>query len=164
MTATEALERLLRSYVQYYNVIQDDVEPPFSAEAIFHTHDEQYILIKRARISEADSSEYVFFAALEDLDAESLKALDETAWNRGLSRVVPYAGHRNSDITLIILAEHIDKAALAAVKKLYHYKSYRFGLHGWSSYRVIALDTSSGLLACNRLGRNLKKLLRNIKF
>ena len=163
MTATEALERLLRSYIQYYNVVRDDVEPPFAAEAIFHTHDEQYVLIKRARISEADSSEFVFFATVEDLDEARLTALDEAAWSRGLARVAPHSAHRNSDITLIILAEHIDEAAMAAIKKLRHYKSYRLGLQGWSNYRVIALDTSSGLLSCNRLGRSLKKLLRNIK-
>ena len=162
MTATEALETLLRSYTQYYDVIREGVEPPFAAEALFHSHDEQYFLIRTARISEADSHEFVFFAAEESVDADRLAVLDETAWSRGMERVKPHKDHRNSDVTLVILAEHIAPEAMAAIKKLRHYQSYRFGFQGWSNYRVIALETSSGNLACNRLGRDLKKLFRNI--
>ena len=162
MTATEALDTLLRSYVQYYDVIREDVEPPFAAEAQFHSHEEQYFLIKSARISEADSHEYVFFAAEESMDLAGVNALDETAWSRGMARVKPHKDHRNSDVTLVILAEHIAPEAMAAIKKLKHYQSYRFGFQGWSNYRVIALETSSGSLTCNRLGQSLKKLFRNI--
>lgn len=162
MTAAEALESLLRSYIQYYDVIREDVEPPFTAEARFHTHDEQYVFVKSARISEAESSEYVFFATAETLGANEVAALEDTAWERGLALVTPHDHHRNSDITLIILAEHIAPEAMAAVKKSRRYKSYRFTLQGWSSYRVIALELSSGTLACNRLGRDQKKLFRNI--
>ena len=163
MTATEALDTLLRSYVRYYDIFREDVEPPFAAEARFHTHDETYFLVKSARLSEADSHEYVFFAALEDLDLAGLTALDETAWDRGLSRVKPHSSHRNSDVTLVILAEHIAPEAMEAIGKFRHSKSYRYGLQGWSNFRVIALETSSGRLAYNRLGRSLKKLFRNIK-
>ena len=162
MTAHEALETLLRSYTQYYDVVREGVEPPFAAEALFHSHDEQYVLVRSARISEADSHEYVFFAVLDQLDADGLKTLDETAWSRGMARVKPHKDHRNSDVTLIVLAEHITPQAMAAVKKLRHYQSYRFGFQGWSNYRVIALETSSGSLTCNRLGQSLKKLFRNI--
>ena len=162
MTATEALERLLRSYVQYYDILREGVEPPFTAEAVFHTHDTQYVLLKSAAISEAESHEYVFFATAESMDLADVTVLDETAWERGLARVKPYSCHRNSDVTLVILAERIDPDAMAAIRKFKHYKSYRFGLHGWSNYRVIALETSSGTMAHNRLGQSLKKLLRNI--
>ena len=162
MTATEALEQLLRSYVQYYDIIREDVTPPFTAEAVFHTHDTQYVLLKSAAISEAESHDYVFFATAENMDLADVTALDETAWNKGTERVKPYSSHRNSDVTLVLLAEHITPEAMAAIKKFKHYKSYRFGFHGWSNYRVIALETSSGTLAHNRLGQSLKKLFRNI--
>ena len=162
MTANEALERLLPSYIRYYDVIREDVEPPFAAEARFHSHGETYVLVKSARISEADSHEYVYFAVEESLDTERLLELDKTAWERGIAHVKPHNAHRNSDVTLIILAEHIDPAAKAAIKKSKHYQSYRFTFQGWSSYRVIALETSSGDLVYNRLGQDLKKLFRNI--
>lgn len=162
MTPDQALERLLRSYTRYYNVLRGrDVEPPFAAEAVFHSHDEQFVLVKSARISESDSHEYVFFATVDKLDAETAVALEQTAWDRGMARVQPHMNHRNSDVTLIMLAEHITPEAKLAVKKSKRSKSYKHSLHGWSSYRAIALETSSGDLVSNRLGRDLKKLFRN---
>ena len=162
MTPDEALELLLRSYTQYYDVVREGIEPPFAAEARFHSHDEQYFLVKSARISEAESNEYVFFAVERQLDGARTAALDEAAWTRGLTRVRPHKDHRNSDVALIILAEHMTADGEAAVRKLKHSKSYRFGLHGWSNFRAIALETSTGRLAWNRMGRSLRKLLRNI--
>lgn len=163
MTGTEALERLLPSYSRYYNVIREGVEPPFVAEARFHSHSEQYVLVRSARISEADSHEYVYFAVLEELDPIQAAALDEAAWTRGTAWVKPHGAHRNSDVTLVVLADRVTAEAAAFIKKSRHYQSYRFGLHGWSNYRAIALETSSGTLTYNRLGGDLKKLFRNIQ-
>lgn len=162
MTPNEALERLLPSYIRYYDVFRENVEPPFAAEARFHSHGETYVLVKSARISEADSHEYVYFAVEQELTAARLEELDAAAWERGTGFVKPHSAHRNSDVTLIILAERISPEVMADVKKRKHYQSYRFGLQGWSSYRLVALETSSGTLACNRQGRDLKKLFRNI--
>ena len=162
MTAEEALERLLRSYTQYYDVLREGVEPPFAAEACFHSHNEQFVLVKSARISEAESHEYVFFAVERELDGDRLRELDETAWSRGMERVRPYSAHKNTDVALVILTERMTPQAEAAVRKLRRSKSYRFGLHGWSNYRAIALEVPSGRLVHNRMGRSLRKLLRNI--
>ncbi len=162
MTPDEALARLLPSYTRYYDVIKENVQPPFAAEAAFHSHDEQFVLVRSARISESDSHEYVFFAAVEALDAAALSTLEDTAWERGLARVRPHMNHRNSDVTLVILAGHIAPDAKLALKKSRRSKSYKHSLHGWSCYRVIAFETSSGDLVHNRLGRDLKKLFCNI--
>ncbi len=163
MTPNEALERLLPSYIRYYDVIREGVEPPFAAEARFHSHNEQYILVKSARVSEADSHEYIYFAVADELDAARAAELDAAAWERGMAWVKPHSAHRNSDVTLVVLAEHITPDAAAFIKKSRHYQSYRFGLQGWSNYRAIALETSSGTLTYNRLGGDLKKLFRNIQ-
>lgn len=162
MTSNEALERLLPSYKQYYDVLREGVKPPFAAEARFHSHSEQYVLVKSARISEADSHEYVYFYTAEKLTAADLQRLCDTAWERGMAFVKPHSAHRNSDVTVILLADHIDPEALAAAKKTKRSINYRFGLQGWSVLRLVALETSSGTLACNRQGQNLKKLFRNI--
>lgn len=163
MTATEALEILLKSYKRYYNVKQEDVTPPFTAEAIFHTHDEQYFLLKSARLAEADAHEYVFFVTGGTVGQEDVKEWDEKAWTEGLSRVTPHTNHRSSDIVLIILAEQLSQDARNYIKTIKRYKSYRYTLQGWSNYSVIAMETSTGELSCNKRGRDLKKLFRNIK-
>ena len=84
------------------------------------------------------------------------------AWERGLSRITPYYGHRNTDITLIVLSDKIGEDAFKKIKKLNHYKSYKFGLYGWSSFRTLAYESSTGRLATNWRGRGLKKLIGSI--
>ena len=164
MTALEALPILLKSYIAYYNVTEENLTPPFAAEAEFHSHEEQFFLVKAAKLSESESKEFVFFAVTEHLTLQLAKQYDETAWETGLSRVKPHDGHRNSDVVLFILADKIDDDAAAYLKKLRRYQSYRHTLHGWSHYRVIAQEMSTGKAVFNRMGRQLKKLLRNIKF
>ncbi|MBR7056015.1 MAG: hypothetical protein IKI17_02885 [Oscillospiraceae bacterium] len=162
MNASEALEKLLRSYEQYYDIRRAGVTEPFAAECAFHSHQQQYFLTRRATISEAESHEYVFFAAEERLTLPMARRMDFTAWETGAARVDAHPNHRNTDVTLVVLAQRIDPDAAAFLKKLRRYKSYGHMLRGWSSYRVIALELSTGTLTSNRLGRDLRKLLRNI--
>ncbi len=163
MTVNEVLEKLLPSFKRYYNIRTEDVTAPFVAEAEFFSHDETYFLMKSAKLYESDAKEYVFFATTDQLDIDTLKKFDETAWNTGMSRVEITSIHRSTDVALIILAENIDSDAAKLIKKLSHYKSYRFTLNGWSNYRLVALETSTGKIYHNHLGSELKKLISNIQ-
>lgn len=162
MNHSELIEKLLKAYEVYYNVNRETPEAPFFAEAVFHSHDEQYFLIRSARISETETHEYVYFADTETLDAKQLQTLADTAWERGLSNVKPHKDHQSSDISLILLADQISEDVKKELPKLKKYKSYRFSLHGWSHFRLIALEVSTGKLIHNRQGESLKKLLGNI--
>ena len=162
MDLTEALEKLLPAFRRYYNIKQEEVTYPFAAEAEFCTHDEQYFLMKSAKLFESESKEYIFFATEEHLTLSRLKELDEIAWDECMNRVRPGEGHKNTDAALIILAEKIDADAFSQIKKISHHKSYFFSIHGWSNYRLIAIELSSGGVVHNRLGQSLKKLISNI--
>ena len=162
MTVSEAMEKLLHSYEIYYNVNRETPTKPFAAEAVFHSHDEQFFLVKSAKLSEAESHEYVFFAEEETLTAERLQFLADTAWAEGISRVEPHSSHQSSDVVLGILAENITPEAMALVPKLRHYQSYHLGFQGWSHFRLYALEIPSGHSAHNRQGRTLKKVFQSI--
>lgn len=156
------LEKILHSFERYYNVQKEGLPVPFSALAEFHSHSQQYFLIKSARIADIDSHEYVFFAELPYLDENQLELLVQKAWEEGLSRVHPASGHRNSDVSLIILAAKIEDAAFNLVKKIKKSKSYRFSFWGWSNFRALAYESSTGRFATNRMGRDLKKLIGSL--
>lgn len=162
MNTAEITELILKAYARYYDIKREDIPAPFVAEAVFHSNNEQYFLIKSAKISEQESNEYVFFANADSLSREELLRLDQSAWDEGSSRVNPHSNHRNSDVTLIVVAQQVSKEASDCARKLRHYQSYKMGLHGWSNYRVIILENSTGSLTTNRQGQNLKKLFRNI--
>lgn len=158
----EALERLLRSFEAYYTVNRETPAEPFRAEAEFRMHDEQYFLIKSAKVTEYDSREFLFFAVTDRLTPELYESLDERAWEEGLSRVEVKPNHRNTDISLLILADRVDPEAAALIKKRRRYKSYRFGFRGWSAYKVIAYDLESGTTVQNRMGDGMRQIFSNI--
>lgn len=162
MTTAEGLDKLLQSFSTYYNISREGVSAPFDAVAEFHSRDEQFFLVKSAKMAEEEANEYVYFASTEKLDEESLRSLDEKAWTQGLSCVKPHSSHRSTDVTLIVLADRVEQHAMQLVRKMHHYKSYRLGFQGWSNYRLVAVDLSSGQVAYNRQGQVLRKFISNI--
>ncbi len=163
MALNDSFERLLRSFRSYYNVRTENVQPPFDAEAEFHSSEEQYFISKKLKLSEEESNEYVYIAVREKLDEPELLILDDAAWALGCSQVTPGPAHRNSDITLIILAEQVDRAAAAAIPAIHRYKNYRFTFYGWTQYRLAVLEQSTGTVITNRQGRSLAQLVNSIK-
>lgn len=158
----EVLDKLLLSYKQYYNITQDESVQPFSALAEFHSHNEQFFLVKAAKVADIDSNEYVYFALQDELNPEALDSLDKLAWQRSMAKVVPSSAHRNSDVSLIIIADKISDETRQAIKKIKHYKSYKFSFWGWSNYSLIAFDMSDKSLAFNRRGKDLKRFFINL--
>ena len=158
----EFLEKLLKAFSGYYSINTEDPYPPFDAEAEFRMHNEQYLLIRSAKITEYDSAEFVYFAKAEELDPAAYAQLDELAWNHGMSRVVVGENHRNSDVTLIILTEKLDPSLVRSIRKNRRYKSYRMTLKGWSDYRLAVYEVSTGRLVTNSKGDSLKQTFEGI--
>lgn len=169
MDSKDAFQKILKSYERYYNVSVENVDAPFAAEAVFKSHNEQYMLVKAAKIADIDSNEFVFFYITDrpfdhaqgDISAV-ISEVAQAAWARGLERITPYYGHRNTDITLILLSERFSEESFKLVKKLKFYKSYKFGLFGWSAFRALAYETSTGRAVTNRRGSDLKKLVSSL--
>lgn len=161
MDLQNALDKLLPAFQGYYTLKTEQIKAPFQAEATFRSRNEQYFLLKSARISEADSNEFVYFHTTDYLDSPTLADLDSCAWERGIGQVRPDYHHNRTDVALIILAEKISEDAKMQIKKLKHSKSYKFGLNGFSNYRVLALELSTSQLYCNRLGKSLKQVINH---
>lgn len=161
METSQALEKILPAFERYYTVNKDS-KPPFCAQAEFRSHNEQYFLVRSAHIADIDSNEFVYFATTASLTKEVLEDLSKQAWEEGLSKVKPYNGHRNSDITLIIFADTLaeDKNQLIKqIKKTKFYKSYKFSFHGWSNFKLAVVDLETQIIYFNRLGKDYRKLL-----
>ncbi len=164
MEQSQAIEKILPAFSQYYTIKKDDVTPPFCAEAEFRSHNEQYFLVRSAHIADIDSNEFVYFADPAELTDEKLKELVNTAWTTGLSKVHPYNGHRNSDISLLIFTKSISPETALQVKKIKLYKSYKFSFHGWSHFKLTVCNVSDLEVYSNRHGKDFAKLIKkNIK-
>ncbi len=170
MEHSQAIEKILPAFQQYYTIKKDNVTPPFCAEAEFRSHNEQYFLVRSAHIADIDSNEFVYFADPEELTEEKLDQLINAAWTAGLAKVRPHEGHRNSDVSLLIFTKSLSPETALKIKKTKLYKSYKFSFHGWSHFKLTVADLSSlddkGIpaLYCNRQGKDFAKLIKkNIK-
>ena len=170
MDSFYAIKKLLPAFEQYYTIKNEDVTPPFCAEAEFRSHNEQYFLVRSAHIADIDSNEFVYFSTLSELDNSKLEELVNAAWQAGLAKVHPHEGHRNSDVSLIILADKISDESKIKIKKTKLYKSYKFSLHGWSHFKLAVCDLGTTgkdgapEVFSNRQGKDFAKLIKkNLK-
>ena len=159
MSTDDTISALLPLFSNYYNINTEDVAEPFVAEAVFRSHNEQYYLIKAAKVADINVNEYVYFAKCDTLGADDFRHLDETAWERGIANAKPGFDHRSTDVVLIIAAGSIDEEVQKLIRRSRHYKSYKWGFNGWSNYRLVAIECKSGRAFYNRQGRSLKKLV-----
>lgn len=164
MELAEAINKILPAFERYYTLKKDDITPPFCNEAEFRSHNEQYFLVRSAHIADIDSNEFVYFADPEELTEEKLRELVNTAWTNGLSKVRPYNGHRNSDVSLLIFTKSISSETIQNIKKTKLYKSYKFSFHGWSHFKLTVCNVSDLEVYSNRQGRDFARLIKkNIK-
>ncbi|MDO4478476.1 MAG: hypothetical protein Q4B73_05530 [Lachnospiraceae bacterium] len=162
MMHQELLDKMLDSYVRYYDIKREDVTPPFAAEASFRSHEQQYFLVKSARLSESESREYVFFADTDTLTLSELQRLDETAWQTTMDRVEPHPEHRSTDCTLFVLANQVEAEAASFSKKIKHYRSYHHMFWGWSHYSLVLIEVPTGRIMTNKNGRSLTSLVEKV--
>ena len=164
MDSFYAMKKLLPAFEQYYTIKNEDVTPPFCAEAEFRSHNEQYFIVRSAHIADIDSNEFVYFADPEELTSEKLDELVNAAWNAGLAKVRPYNGHRNSDVSLLVFTKSINQETISSIKKTKLYKSYKFSFHGWSHFKLAVCNTSDMEVYTNRQGKDYTKLIKqNLK-
>ncbi len=160
MEPADAVKRLLPAFEQYYTIKKEDILPPFCAEAEFHSHNEQYLLVRSAHIADIDSNEFVYFATTNELTDGTLGELVNAAWNTGLAKVHPYSGHRNSDISLFVFTKSVSKETIQKIRKTKLYKSYKFSLYGWSHFKLAVVDLDSKSVYYNRFGKEHLNLLK----
>lgn len=101
--------------------------------------------------------EFVYFYITEELNEEEFAKIDAAAWNDGLLKANPKENHRNSDVVLYIIADMISPAKTH--KKAVHFKNYQFGLHGFSNYRLVTIEVSSGRKITNYQGKAITQTL-----
>ena len=162
-------EQFIRSYSVYYDVSKKDapdsrfeVAEGFDAEARFDSKSEQYFLVKKAKVADIHSSEYVYFSLKDSLSLEMIKELDQKAWEYAINHATPGPDHKNTDSVLIVICDNIEEAAKEFIINSKHSKNYNFALYGYSNYRLVAIGLNEGSVYFNKQARILKELVSNI--
>ncbi len=160
--AESALKKILPAYAKYYDIKTEGVTEGFNAEAEFHFYNNQYFLVKSIKLSDFNSHDYVFFVCGEEFDFEKIQVLSEKAWKTALQKIEPVYGHKNSDITLVVLLKTLKKEDGKKLKKIRFSTSFKMGMYGWSNFKLVALSLKDEQFYSNWHGRELKKQLKKI--
>lgn len=158
---TDVLERLVAAHGSFYDIRRDCPFEGriFPAIAEFHTYGEQYVLVKRAKLWEVNSHDFMFFESLEALDEELLRAEIEFMTTKGLRKVDAGPNHMSSALSLVIIADECTDEALRIAKKTRFRKNHRLGLRGWTDLRLAVVDLSRNTVTTNAAGTKLTSVL-----
>lgn len=160
--ARKALARCLKAHEVCFDTEKDcSFEGrKFDGYAEFHASSSQYVLVKRAKLWEVDSHEYIFFKAVERLDASALADLIEFMKTKAVKKVVPEEGHMTSYLTLVIVACSIEEEVPKLVAKTRFRKNFRFGLRGWADLRVCVVCLEDGEVLANGQAKEMVETLK----
>lgn len=158
------LDRLLAAHGAWFDVTRGAIVAgrPFAALAEFHSFGEQYVLVKRAKLWEAEEHEYMLFDVVDRLDESRARAYIDFMKNEALTLVKPVPNHMSSYRTLVVVADLVDDAAAALFRKTSHRKNFMWGIRGWSDVRLAAIDLSrpsGSRVVCNGAAKRLRKTL-----
>ena len=123
MTRLEAIDKLCESYSVYFDVERfEENEDLLAATCFLYVHSEKYVLVKAAKLWEADSNEYVYIFNVPHLTKDVFTKCRDYAHKDGMSRIEPKPGHMCSYITALFICDTCDPDAVRALKRTRIYK------------------------------------------
>lgn len=156
------LERLLAAHEAWFDVSRDYefAGRTFGGYAEFHSHGEQYVLVKRAKLWEVDTHEYLFLHIEQRVDADTLAQLVSFMKEEALRKVQPRPNHMSSYLSLVVIADAVDDDARRAVRTTRFRKNFKLGLQGWVDLRLAVVDLSHSDVVTNAAGKELVRTLK----
>ena len=158
------LERLLAAHGAWFDVSRDVsvAGRVFRALAQFHSFGEQYVLVKRVKLWEAEEHEYMLFDVRDHIDVEAARSYVEFMKNEALELVKPEPNHMSSFRTLVVIANSASDEACSLFRKTSHRKNFMWGIRGWSDVRLALIDLSKpqgSRVVCNGAAKRIRKSL-----
>lgn len=164
-TRESAIERLLDSYIAYYNIYRfEDEQDMITARCDFFEHSQKYVLSKKAELWSADSEEFVYIINVPHLTKDIFLEYKDKVLKDGTGRMHIGPGHMYTFITPVFITDKADEDAIKALKKCHIYKSFHFSLHGWMDYRAALLEVCGDKLYSNNSGRSVVKILKKVLY
>ena len=151
------LKRILAAHEAFFDVHRDYefAGRSFPGFAEFHSFGEQYVLVKRAKLWEANSHEYLFFTYAETFDEAQLDKWVRFMKERGLEKVTSEPNHMSSGLALVVIADNCTEGAKRAVRRVRFRKNFALGFRGWADLRVIVADLSTRCVYANAAGKQV---------
>lgn len=130
----------------------------FELAAKSHIRNEKYIATKQTVLYAYENNEYCFFKTVDDLGFKEVDLVFSAIRKSAEDFVEPSEEHMSTTFTGIIVTQKpVDEETLEKVKKLKYQKSFKFGLQGWISIRLIIVELGSGKVTTSREAKKMAR-------
>lgn len=155
------LERLLKAHEAWFDVFRghEFAGRTFAGYAEFHSSAEQYVLVKRAKLWEVNTHEYLFFDTVDRLSSSYLASSIDFMKHEAIKKVKLEPDHMSSFLSLVIVADSIDDDAAHELQHTRFRKNFALGFKGWTDLRLAALDITQDRVITNPMGKELRRTL-----
>lgn len=119
---------------------------------------EAYLLFKSAVMYAFDNNEYCFVREIEQVDHHFVGKLEAALMEAAKQYVVPSEEHMSTALTGIIMTPGpVDPALKRHIERYRKQQSYWFGLKGWTSYRIILIETQTQSVTASKEAQKAAK-------
>jgi hypothetical protein len=155
------LERIIDAHEEWYDIERNYVFEgyTFPGFAAFHSSLSQFVLVKRAKLWEANSHEYLFFVDEDFLTIDRFESWFNFMKTSGMKKVELGENHMSSYVSLVIVANQLEEGLSSVVKKARYRKNFMAGLKGWADVRVAVVDLHARAVYTNAQGKPLAETL-----
>lgn len=135
----------MNPYRRYFDIRENETlfGKKIPATAEFHSRGEKYVLSKKAKLWGVENHEYVFFFELPCLTVSESDEIISFLKTAEKELVKPHDEHMYTYLTAVIAADSTDSDAEKNLCRFKMRKNYLFSLHGWSTVRMVLIDTNS---------------------
>ena len=157
------LEILKDSFSAYYDIVPAENDKlPLAFRCDYSKHDERYWLTKSIPIWRNDTGEFAYVFSAPSFEESLIERCFAYALEDGLPRVKPHKEHQRTDIKVILIADHFEKAQRDLVQKKSFTKSYHFSFWGFTNLLAAAVDLGEERSFSNKAGYALDKYFRKL--
>ncbi|WP_139159781.1 hypothetical protein [Acidaminobacter hydrogenoformans] len=130
----------------------------FDLAARSNIRNEAYLLFKSAVMYAFDNNEYCFVKEVDIVDQNFVGKLETALLEAAKKYVVPSDEHMSTALTGIIMTPGpVDPALKRYIERYRKQQSYWFGLKGWTSYRIILIETQTQSVTASKEAQKAAK-------
>ncbi len=158
------LEIVKDAYSAYYSIVPaEEGELPLAFRADYNAKDEQYFLVKSAKIWNNEKNEYAYVFSAPSFEKETVEKCIAWALEDMLPRVKPHKNHQYTNCKVVFIADSLEENVISAVQKSKFSKSYGFlSTQGYTELLSAAVDLSTEKTYTNRVGRGLESFFHKL--
>lgn len=165
------LDRLLVKYSDNFNIYKPYLigEDEYPAYGYFYSHNEKYVLVRKAKMWASDSYEHLLFMDADEITESDVQKARELIVGHMEEQMVrkgekyPEENHMLSILTIILLStKALNSDVVKNIHKFKFDKGYMMNMRGYCRGRIAAVSMEDQNVIVSPQAKPMKKMLQSV--